>query len=219
MTSMLTALALILSLSAPQEVLTNVSVEKLAKSGLSDDVIVNIVKTQPANFDLSVDGLLALKNDGVSDRIIEAMTARSQGLSSQPSQSSDDMVKVPLKTPVRLLVDEELSSGSAKAGRSFTLMVAEDLVVNGRVVVSRGAAASGRITAVQKKAFATRNGSLELTVDTVRAVDGQMIPLEGRIAEDGGAAGFGSVGKNVKIEKGAPVTAVVAAEREVGPKQ
>jgi hypothetical protein len=162
---------LIILSSAPQDTLTNASVEKLVKSGLSEDLIVNIVGTEPAHFDLSADALLSLKRSGVSDRIVKAMIARREEARS-----------------------EELSSGVAKAGQPFSLVAAEDLLVNNKVVVSKRATATGRITGVTKKAFATRNGSLELTIDAVRGVDGQNIPLEGKIIEDGGAAGFGHMG-------------------------
>lgn len=197
-----------------QDAVTNASIEKLVKAGLSEEVIVSIVKSQPADFDLSADALIGLKQSGVSDRIIEAMTARGTTPAGQPADTGG-LVTIPLKTPVQLAVDEELSSGSAKAGQSFALVLAEDLVVAGKVVACKGASAVGRVTAVQKKAFATRNGSIELAIDTVRAVDGQDIPLDGRVVEDGGAAGFGNLGKNVKVGKGASVAAVVAAERSV----
>jgi hypothetical protein len=187
---------LIILSSAPQDTLTNASVEKLVKSGLSEDLIVNIVGTEPAHFDLSADALLSLKRSGVSDRIVKAMIARREEARS-----------------------EELSSGVAKAGQPFSLVAAEDLLVNNKVVVSKRATATGRITGVTKKAFATRNGSLELTIDAVRGVDGQNIPLEGKIIEDGGAAGFGHMGKNVKVKRGSEVTAVVAAERDVDVKR
>ncbi|HEY2860754.1 MAG TPA: hypothetical protein VGJ21_20245 [Terracidiphilus sp.] len=53
--------------------MTNDSVTKLAKAGLSDDLIVETVNTQPGEFTTDADSLLALKTAGVSDRVIQSM--------------------------------------------------------------------------------------------------------------------------------------------------
>ena len=53
--------------------MTNDSVIKLSKAGLSDDLIVQTINTQPTDFTTDADSLLALKTAGVSDRVIQAM--------------------------------------------------------------------------------------------------------------------------------------------------
>jgi tetratricopeptide (TPR) repeat protein len=58
---------------AAKSVLTNDSVIKLVKGGLSDEVVVRMIAAQPAKFSLSPDDLLALKQAGVSDKVIAAM--------------------------------------------------------------------------------------------------------------------------------------------------
>jgi hypothetical protein len=68
----LLALLFLGTLSA-QEVLRNDSIIKLVRSGLSEDVIVNVVKTQPGQYSLSAEDLLSLKRAGVSEKIIAAM--------------------------------------------------------------------------------------------------------------------------------------------------
>jgi hypothetical protein len=55
--------------------ITNADVIKLVNAGLSGDVIASTVSNAPArNFDLSVDGLIALKQAHVPDAVIQAMT-------------------------------------------------------------------------------------------------------------------------------------------------
>jgi len=56
-----------------QQPLTNDSILKLVKAGMGDDVIINMVKTQPSNFSLGTDDLIALKSGGVSQNVISAM--------------------------------------------------------------------------------------------------------------------------------------------------
>ncbi len=53
--------------------MTNDSVIKLAKSGLSDDLIVETINSQPGEYQTDADSLVALKQAGVSDRDIQAM--------------------------------------------------------------------------------------------------------------------------------------------------
>ena len=53
--------------------MTNDAVIKLSKAGLSDDLIVQTIDTQPTDFTTDADALLALKTAGVSDRVIQTM--------------------------------------------------------------------------------------------------------------------------------------------------
>jgi hypothetical protein len=74
-----------------QQVLTNDSVLKLVKAGMGDDLIVNMVNTQPANFSLGPDDLIALKKGGVSERVIGPMVMKS----SNPAPAAAPAVAAP----------------------------------------------------------------------------------------------------------------------------
>ncbi len=56
--------------------LTNDSVVKMVKGGLSGDVIVRMIRSQPARFATTPDDLLELKRAGVPDAVIAAMLDR-----------------------------------------------------------------------------------------------------------------------------------------------
>jgi len=60
-----------------QQPLTNDSIEKMVKAGLGDDVIVSMIQSQPGNYDVTPDTLVALKKDGLSDKVLSAMAAKS----------------------------------------------------------------------------------------------------------------------------------------------
>lgn len=63
--------------TAQQNALTNFDLIRLAQSGVSDDVIINMIQTRGGRFDLSTDSVITLKSNGVSDRVIvSAQTAR-----------------------------------------------------------------------------------------------------------------------------------------------
>jgi hypothetical protein len=80
MTKIRIALSLVLlaSLALAQD-LTNDSVLKLAKAGMGDDTIINMINTQASTFSLSADDLIALKTGGVSDKVISAMVVKKSG--------------------------------------------------------------------------------------------------------------------------------------------
>lgn len=59
--------------------LTNASVIKLARAKFSDKMIVAVIRTRAATFDLSPDKLIELKKNGVSERVILAMLERAGG--------------------------------------------------------------------------------------------------------------------------------------------
>jgi hypothetical protein len=60
-----------------QQALNNDSVIKMVKAGLTDDAIVATINANPGTYDASPDGLIALKQAGVSNKIIDAIVAKS----------------------------------------------------------------------------------------------------------------------------------------------
>lgn len=71
------AVALAVPASAPAQVaLDNKDIVKMAKSGLSEEVILSVVQAQPGTYDISPDALVELKSSGVTDHVIAAMTAK-----------------------------------------------------------------------------------------------------------------------------------------------
>jgi hypothetical protein len=62
--------------SPAPEALTNETLIRLTKARLGDDVIVGMVKSQPGHFVVSPDGVIALKEAGVSDQVIAAVVSK-----------------------------------------------------------------------------------------------------------------------------------------------
>jgi hypothetical protein len=62
-----------------QEALTNESVLKMVKAGLSEEVVISMIGAQPAKYSLGIDQILQLKKEGLSDKILAAMVNRSSG--------------------------------------------------------------------------------------------------------------------------------------------
>jgi hypothetical protein len=79
---------LCLSLVWGQAPLTKDSVIKMVKAGLAEDVILSMVKSQPANYVLSADDLIVLKAAGVPDKVVTAMVERNAGSAASNPKAS-----------------------------------------------------------------------------------------------------------------------------------
>jgi len=197
-----------------QQTLNNDSILKMVQAGLGENLIVTAVQTQPGKYSVSPDELIKLKQAGVSEKILAAML-KASGASASGSLPSAP-VKIATDTPIRLTIDEAVSSASAKPGDTFKLSAADDLVINGRVAIAKGAPATGRIVAVKEKKGLASDGMLEIAIDSVPAVNGENVALGGHITVGGGAVPFGRKSRDAQLEKGHILTAHVATETTVG---
>ena len=55
------------------EVLTNDAIVSMVKAGLGEELILSKIKTSTGQYDVTTNGLLKLKAEGVSDKILQAM--------------------------------------------------------------------------------------------------------------------------------------------------
>ncbi len=58
---------------SPAEVLTNDTIITMVKAGIGEELIISKIKNSQSQFDLSTNGILKLKKEGVGDPIIKAM--------------------------------------------------------------------------------------------------------------------------------------------------
>jgi hypothetical protein len=71
-----------------QQALNNDSAIKMVRAGLTDDVIVATINANPGAYDASPDGLIALKQAGVSNKVIDAIVAKSSASAPDSGQQS-----------------------------------------------------------------------------------------------------------------------------------
>lgn len=72
------------------EEITNLQVIAMIDAGFSEDIIVEKIANSQANFDLSTDAIVDLKNRGVRDAVIRAMIARADILAADASSAVVD---------------------------------------------------------------------------------------------------------------------------------
>jgi hypothetical protein len=63
-----------------QEALSNASIEKMVRARLGDDVIVSMIQSQAGHYDVTPDSFIALKREGISDKVLAAMAAKGNGM-------------------------------------------------------------------------------------------------------------------------------------------
>ncbi|MBN2321336.1 MAG: carboxypeptidase regulatory-like domain-containing protein [Acidobacteria bacterium] len=69
------------------EILTNDSVIQLLTAGITEDLIISKIRESQHNFDLSVQGMVALKDAGASDRLMQVMLDPGRVLEETPPPS------------------------------------------------------------------------------------------------------------------------------------
>lgn len=84
---------------------------------------------------------------------------------------------IPDGTRLRVRLDQTLSSATADEGQIVELSVTEPVKIGERTVIPEGARVTGTVTEAQEKRRMGRAGKLDFSLDRVRAVDGEWIPL------------------------------------------
>lgn len=104
------ALALVASVAQAQDnKLTKEDVAKLARAGVSDDLIIAVIDQAKTSLALSADDILALKKDGVSDKVLAAMVGKGARPEAAPPKAGGDTnltVKNTSHRGIKVVVDE-----------------------------------------------------------------------------------------------------------------
>jgi hypothetical protein len=96
-------------------------------------------------------------------------------------------VVLPAGTPVRVFVRDFLFSKTVKKDQAIAFQVADDVIVEGSVLIGRGAAATGRFTGVTGARGYGRHATLQFTIDRVVAIDGTAVALSASTQQARGA--------------------------------
>lgn len=136
---------------------------------------------------------------------------------------------IPEGTTLRVEVPEELSSKKNKKGSALKFNLIDNVIINDVVVVPAGATVIGHVSDQRSSGMFGRSGKLEISVDSVKSINGVDIPLEyvGRIeaGSDGGAVAVATVvslvgglfmkGKNVTIPAGTQLKVKVKSDTDL----
>ena len=118
------------------------------------------------------------------------------------------------QTPVHLKLGRELSSATAHVGEEVNFEVAQDVVVGGLTIISKGAPAVGAVTEAEPKKRMGKAGKLNVSVASVLLANNEKIALRSfgadQPSDQKGGLGISLVrGKDVTMTKDTEITAYV----------
>ena len=163
--------------------LTNADVLSMVEAKLATEVVVEKIKASPCDFDTSPAALGRLKEAGVPDALLLLMVL-SPKCAPQPARRV--AVQVPAGTPVELETAYTINSQLVRAGDAVSFRVVNPVIVDGQVVVEKGAVATAVVTKAERGGHWGRAGRLAWTMKEVTAADGTRVPLQfsGRMVGD-----------------------------------
>ena len=121
------------------------------------------------------------------------LSSSAQVQSAQPAATQPATASAPIGptledgTPVKLRMEQTVSSADAHVGDSVALEVLEEVRVGNIVVIPKGGIAMGTVTAAQSKRNMGRGGKLDINIDYVKLSDGEKAAL--RAVKDGKGGG------------------------------
>ncbi|MCH7415810.1 hypothetical protein MM213_20075 [Belliella sp. R4-6] len=104
------------------------------------------------------------------------------------SFASKNMETLSLKAGTVISVENatEINSENLIAGQTLDFFVVDDVKVNNKTVIRRGAKAKAQVTRVNKAKGLGKEGSVEVEIKSVEAVDGSEVRLtSARVYEEG----------------------------------
>lgn len=104
-------------------------------------------------------------------------------LSESVSQASE--VTLPDGTEFEILTTEEITSKTATEGDPLTFKVAEDVKVNGQVVIAKDTIVKGSVSNAEKSGRMGKSGKLGIRVESTTTVDSQKLRLRASKGKEG----------------------------------
>ncbi len=87
-------------------------------------------------------------------------------------------VQIPANTLVKVSLVDSITSQTLQVGDEVTVKVAEDVIINGKLVLAKGLLGSGKVSSVRKaKGWTGRNGKVEIDFNEIRTLEGRSIEI------------------------------------------
>jgi hypothetical protein len=128
-------------------------------------------------------------------------------------------VIIPDGTEISAVTTDVISSKTAHEDDPITFKVDEDVVIDGSVVISKGALIKGIVSNAKKSGYFGRGGELNVRVESTETVDKQKLKVRAAKGKSGddktgttvalvvlfGPLGFLKKGKNAEIKEGTKI--------------
>ena len=167
---------------------------------------------------------------GVVTALIAQLTIYPAGAAPVQDQAQQAVeVVVPDGTEFNVLTTDEISSKTATEGDPLSFKVAEDVVIDGKVVIAKDSLVKGTVASVKKSGFFGRGGNLGIRIESAVTTDSQKVKLRSAKNKDGGdktgttvalvvlfgPLGFLKKGKQAIIKPGTPIKVFTDEDKKV----
>jgi uncharacterized protein (UPF0147 family) len=196
--------------------LTNQDVVDMTKQALAPSIIVKAIEANQADFDVSAQALLDLKNAGVDASVMEAMLSAQGGKPSGSVEALHGLSAIvddstnpdPLRrvcsatrgcliregTEVQLKFATDLSSKTAVENDPVEFILDDDVKVGPTVVIPKGAHATAVVSHAHRAGMMGKGGELNIQLEYLAVADNHV-----RLRGTKGREGDSKVGATVAL--------------------
>jgi hypothetical protein len=174
-------------------------------------------------------GCAKSSNQSATSDATSPSSPSSSSSASKESAPRPRPIVVPADTPISVVLDETVGSKISTSGQTFAATVETPVEVSGRVVIPKGARASGIVTDAKAAGRFKGGAALELTLTSVRLDDkyfeiqtsAPVLTTKGKgkrtaAMVGGGAGGGAAIGAVAGGGKGAAIGALIGAAAGTG---
>ena len=150
------------------------------------------------------------------------------GSHQEPAKAANVKI-IPDGTEFTVVTTDEITSKTASEGDPLTFKVAEDVKIDGVIVIAKDSLVKGIVATAKKAGMMGRGGSLGIRVESAMTVDNQKLKLRSSKGKEGddktgttvalvvlfGPLGFLKKGKNAKIAPGTQIKVYTDEEKRV----
>jgi len=161
--------------------------------------------------------------------ITPGITALSAATRNDDPPKAENVRVIPDGFEFNVVTIDEITSKTATEGDPLTFKVAEDVKINGQVVIAKDSLVKGTVAQAKKAGMMGRGGTLGIRVESATTIDNQKLKLRSTKGKEGddktgttvalvvlfGPLGFLKKGKNAVIKPGTPIKVYTDEEKKV----
>jgi hypothetical protein len=143
-----------------------------------------------------------------------------------PAQTDSNNVTLQEGTIIKAALTNDISGKEVSVGQKIDFELSENILLNDKVVIPKGAKITGSVTEAQRSKALGKKGKLAFSIDYLYLADGKVIKLRSQVEKNlngsGAAVAGGAIllspvallfhGKNAKYAKGEVFTAYIDKE-------
>jgi len=174
--------------------------------------------------------LVSLISPGISS--LSAATVSQEPAHAAPATApvqTENIKVIPDGFEFTVVTIDEITSKTAAEGDPLTFKVAEDVKIDGQIVIAKDSLVKGTVAQAKKAGMMGKGGSLGIRVESATTVDSQKLKLRSTKGKEGddktgttvalvvlfGPLGFLKKGKNAVIKPGTQIKVYTDEEKKV----